>query len=304
MKGKLYSARIMSKLILGFMILTCCAVGSNAALSEEADEPGTVPYNSLYDAAYRVSEYLDDESFDEYLHGDDSLFRRVLSFQDGIRRAEDFRFIPFSCNPTEIIGTTIPEQCLVNYGTEFAEDSSYEIEGEAVVAAEAIQITESFFDLFPVTVAEGRSFTDQDYDFIRSGRIPVILGAAYRDSFHVGDTFEGYYIFDRFTFEVIGFAESGGFFYYSGVRDFVSYDGYMIMPFAAISEDSPFGRIVLLQEICGYMIAENGRESAVEAYLDCLTSAGLRDWIGRIGIYDTSLEQERQRCNAVNRLFQ
>ena len=69
-----------------------------------------------------------------------------------------------------------------------------------------------FAALLVVPVFSGASLVyaeeeDDDYDFLGKGRIPVILGAAYKETFSIGDTFEGYYIFDRFTFEVTGFAE-------------------------------------------------------------------------------------------------
>ena len=66
----------------------------------------------------------------------------------------------------------------------------------------------------------------------------VILGAAYKDTFSVGDTFEGYYISERFTFEITGFAESGNVFYSSAEGRLVPYDRYIIMPFASVYEYS------------------------------------------------------------------
>ena len=178
---------------------------------------------------------------------------------------------------------------MVNYGTEFAGESAYEIEGEPAAAAEAVQVSENFFDLFPVQITEGRGFTDEDYDFLGKGPIPVIMGAAYKESFCVGDRFEGYYILDRFTFEVIGFAESGGAFYSSGDGRPVSFDRYIIMPFASISEDSEISRIILLQQICGLITDEDGREDALKQVNEYLEDSGLRDWIGQLYIMDASL---------------
>ena len=75
---------------------------------------------------------------------------------------------------------------MVNYGTAFAGKSAYEIEGEPEVAAEAVQVTAIFFDLFPVQITEGRGFTDEDYDFLGKDTIPVIMGAAYKGSVSLG----------------------------------------------------------------------------------------------------------------------
>ena len=102
-------------------------------------------------------------------------------------------------------------------------------------------------------------------DFPGKGTIPVIMEAAYTGTFFLGDRFEGYYICDRFTFEVTGFAESGWAFYSGGDGRPVSYDRYIIMPFAFISEDSEISRIILLQQFCGLITDENGRDDALRA---------------------------------------
>ena len=88
---------------------------------------------------------------------------------------------------------------------------------------------------------------------------------------------------------MIGFAESGKAFYSSGDGRPVPYDRYIIMPFASISEDSEMGRIILLQQICGLITDENGRDHALEQVNEWLTEAGLADWIGQFYINDASL---------------
>ena len=105
----------------------------------------------------------------------------------------------------------------------------------------------------------------------------------------MGDRFEGYYICDRFTFEIIGFAESGSAFYSSGDRRPVSYDRYIVMPFASTSEDSEIGRIILLQQFCGLITDENGKDDALKQVNEYLADSGLGDWIGQFYIMDASL---------------
>ena len=106
----------------------------------------------------------------------------------------------------------------------------------------------------------------------------------------LGDRFEGYYIFERFLFEVIGFAESGKTFYSSGDGRPVPFDRYIIMPFASVSEDSEMGRILLLQQICGLITDENGRDHAWKQVNEWLDETGLADWTDQFYMSDASLE--------------
>ena len=261
----------------------------NASCESVFDNKVTLDDLPAYSFTWRMAERLDDSLYDEYRHDDGQLFQSLLGFSKKLRSSGELTFIPYTTNPLELLNRTIPDQCMVNYGTEFAGESAYEIEGEPAVASEAVLVTASFFDLFPVQITEGRGFTDEDYDFLGKGTIPVIMGAAYKGTFSLGDRFEGYYICDRFTFEIIGFAESGSAFYSSGDRRPVSYDRYVIMPFASISEDSEIGRIILLQQFCGLITDENGRDDALKQVNECLADSGLEDWIGQFYIMDASL---------------
>ena len=263
-------------------------IKESQAAKMESDE-ATLSDLPVYSYTWRMAEALDDSSYDEYMHDDGQRFHSLMSFSEKLRSSEELTFTPYTSNLVELLNLTIPDQCMVNYGTEFAGESVYEIEGEPAVAAEAVQVTENFFDLFPLQVAEGRGFTDDDYDYLGKGRIPVILGTTYKETFSIGDTFEGYYIFERFTFEVIGFAEGGRVFYSSGDRMPVSYDRYIIMPFASISEDSEINRIILLQQICGLITDGDGRQEALNQVNELLAETGLKDWIGQIYITDDSL---------------
>ena len=65
-----------------------------------------------------------------------------------------------------------------------------------------------------------------------------MIGNAYRSIFDLGDTFEGYYICERRTFEVIGFAKQGSVFFSKGNDSMTDYEQYIIMPFENMVEDS------------------------------------------------------------------
>ena len=267
------------------ILLCSCAV-------PKGDTDASLEDNPVYSYTYRTSEYLDDNTYDEYMDDDGTLFRCLMDYQKNLQSSSQLTFIPYSNNLVELINVDIPDQCLANYGTQFEEDSRYEYQGESITAAEAIQITDDYFELFPLQIARGRGFEAEDSNYLEIRRIPVILGAAYSDTFRIGDTFEGYYILNRFTFEVMGIAESGSSFYNNSQSRPELYDTYIIMPSARITEDSKISRMILLQETCGYTVAKNGRDAAVSMIEEYLKDAGLAGWISMIKTTDTSLQDK------------
>lgn len=279
--------RIKLPFVFLISIILLSGIPSCGSISDNKEMPDDL---QTYSFTWRMAEWLDDSLYDEYMHDDGQRFQSLLDFSEKLRSSGELTFIPYTTNFVELLNLTIPEQCVVNYGTEFAGESVYDIDGEPAIAAEAIQVTENFFDLFPVQIIEGRGFTDDDYDFLGRGKIPIILGAAYKGAFSLGDRFEGYYIFERFLFEVIGFAESGKTFYSSGDGRPVPFDRYIIMPFASVSEDSEMGRILLLQQICGLITDENGRDHAWKQVNEWLDETGLADWTDQFYMSDASLE--------------
>ena len=278
--------------------LSACSAGRQRTVPDDIEETPTEEAGldkavlsdlPAYSYTWRMAEFLDDSSYDEYMHDDGQRFQDLMSFFEKLRSSEELTFAPCTSNLVELLDLTVPDQCMINYGTEFAEESEYDIDGEPATAVKALQVTDDLFDLFPLQIAEGRKFTDDDYDYLSKGRIPVILGAAYKELFSIGDTFEGYYIFERFTFEVTGFAEKGSCFYSSADSRPIPYDRYIIMPFASVSEDSEAGRIILLQQISGLITDENGKDHALTQVNEWLAESDLKDWIGQINITGNSL---------------
>ena len=283
--GKSTMKKKWIRFVISAVILTAAAAMNGCRKTESTNIPeiperdrAVLPDDPRYKYTYPVTEVLDDEVFDRYLDDDGTLFQKVQAYYKSLSGSEVFTFVPFAANPLELVNTQIPEQCVCNYGTEWEEDSYYEIEGEPAVAAEAVQVSASALDLFPIEIEEGRGFEASDFDYLQDCTIPVILGPACRDTFNVGDTFEGYYILEKFTFEVIGIAENGSAFYRKASSSPAAYDSFIIMPLAGITEDTPLSRRILLQEVCGFITAENGRDEAEAQIQKYLADAGLPDW--------------------------
>ncbi|MCR5060517.1 MAG: ABC transporter permease [Saccharofermentans sp.] len=267
--------------ILLLSVMTVFMYGCDNALSDEQ--------SNEYGNVYEVSEFVPEEQFDAYNSDDGTLFRRLLDYRSRLNDSSEFEFYAYANNFIEAIDIDIPEICIVNYGTEFEADSKYPVNGDNITATEAIQVSENFFDLFPVSITEGRCFQPTDFDCQNSETIPVIMGKAYQESFNPGDTFEGYYILERRTFEVIGFTDEESVFYLRSQNHMESYDHFIIMPFENIGEDSASARSILLQQICGFIVPNGDRDSALQTIQGYLNETGLEDWSEMIVVNKMSL---------------
>lgn len=265
-------------------ILLCGCAGTEKYQAEKQ-----ITNTNKTDNVYKVSEFLDDAQYDEYMNDAGILFGKLKAFQCQLADSSEFAFHAFANNLIEVIDHEIPDECVVNHDTEYEAESGYEMDGERITAAEAIQVSDRFFDLFPLKICEGRSFEPSDFHEWNADAIPVILGSAYRDSFHTGDTFEGYYICERRSFTVIGFTDTASDFYLHGSSRMVPYSRFIIMPFEKIGEDSFSARAILLQQINGFLVTHKGRESAVETIRKYLTESGLANWREAIIVLEKSL---------------
>ena len=250
----------------------------------------------IYQNVFEVSELLDDNTYHEYMNDDGTQFRTVIEYKKQMDNASEFEFFAYSNNFIEMINSDIPDVCVVNHGTDFEADSQYEIDGDRITATEAIQVSENFFDLFPMETDEGRGFILSDFDIDGNGCIPVILGDTYRDTFRLGEVFEGYYICERKAFQVVGFAKPGFRFYSRSKSQTEEFDRYIVMPFPHIPEDTFSGRAILLQQIGGFIRSENNHSAILQSVRQYLANAGLEKWVHMIVVNEKSI---REKMNGV-----
>ena len=286
LRGYMIKKFLILILLLNVMtVLLCGCEGQNESRTEE-----TV-VNENRDI-YEVSEFLDDAQYDAYMNDGGELFSRLQDFHHRMKNSGEFEFYTFANNFIEIINHEVPERCVVNYGTEYADESRYEMNGESITATEAIQVSDNFFTLFPLKISEGRSFEPADFDYLSTDTIPVIMGNAYRDSFRLGDTFEGYYICERRSFNVIGFTDSESDFHLRSNNCMVPYGRFIIMPFENIEEDTYSSRAILLQQTCGFISIHGSRDAALETIREYLTESGLENWQEAIVVNEKSLQEK------------
>ncbi len=73
----------------------------------------------------------------------------------------------------------------------------------------AIQISQNVQKDFALSLQSGRFLSTGDYSSNGTNHIPVLMGYNYLDSFKIGDVFSSDYLFDPYTFNVVGFLENG-----------------------------------------------------------------------------------------------
>ena len=88
------------------------------------------------------------------------------------------------------------------------------------------------FPAFGIEVSEGRLFSDEDLLLYeeQGDFTSVILGAAYRDYYEVGDTIHGWMYTPEANLKVIGFLEEGTLFISPYNDGLTSLDRYIILP--------------------------------------------------------------------------
>lgn len=103
------------------------------------------------------------------------------------------------------------------------------------LAVKAIQISENVIQDFCITVSEGRLYDQGDFMHEQNEAIPVLMGNAYTSLYNVGDTFDFEYLYDDYTFEVIGFLEKGDHVTLGGKSAVL--DTYIVMPSFSIGDN-------------------------------------------------------------------
>lgn len=237
---------------------------------------------------YKLYEFIDDDICNEYMEGDSNGFERLRTFMDKMLNSSEFRYYSYAENMVEIAYVDIPNECTVNYQTEFEAESYYEIEGEDVVCVNAIQISDNYISLFPINVCEGNIFSANDYKYQNAEYIPVLLGKTYQDVFDVGDIFEGYYILERRKFKVIGFVSDSEY-YSTAINRMVSYDNYIIIPFMSVETDSFLARAVLLQQVSGLVEYRGDRKDVMNIIKKYLEESDLETWCDSIAFFQNEI---------------
>lgn len=94
-------------------------------------------------------------------------------------------------------------------------------------AAQCIQVSENVQSIAKLDTLEGRLFEEKDFE-AAGGTLPVLVGYGYQDSMPVGSEFTASYLYQKYTFQVVGILSEGAAI--DALGENLSLDKYIVMP--------------------------------------------------------------------------
>lgn len=160
------------------------------------------------------------------------LQRRVLQIDNGFV----FLTLQHESNPTEMPFTEksihdfnelyqklVSERQLYTYYEIYTQPLF--IEGQQ---CDCVQISSNVLNDFSIKIESGRLFGEQDFLAEENKAIPILIGNALKDEYNLGDTFRATYLYEEYSFEVIGYLQPGMQIRRSSGT--ILLDSYLIMP--------------------------------------------------------------------------
>ena len=173
------------------------------------------------------------------------------------KQQEGFQFVGVSIQPIELVGHWDKPANLVNgYGHKDLRNQKAEFEGKEI---ELTPIDCYQIDKQSQLVLFGRQIFADDAFVQKGDVVPLILGDGFCEYYKVGDTFEFFYLYQKWTGKVTGFLTKEA---ELAMDEFSTYslDHAMVMPFfdqldrnAAMYDDSEFRLLYFLRKNEGYL---------------------------------------------------
>lgn len=278
---KILRKHVLQTIIMTLLAFFClyilgAAIGAKET-SHKAEKKFTETYGEM--TMYNTTEFLSDTVYYNFRNesGREN-YDKLHSFLESLKKNDEFDFVSLSSQFVEITSQPMDEQFLYGYEDGNTAAPQPGPNGETMYETKSLQVSSKFFDTFAVSVAEGRGFEDSDYILNEDGEIPVLLGSAYKDTFSIGDTFDGYYLFEMFKYRVIGFIGDDSFFYNKANNKMTSCERYIILPALYSDKADEFARDLLLDHVYGFVNSSIGYEVTKQKFEDLLSEAGLGNW--------------------------
>jgi len=190
-------------------------------------------FNRIYQnhEMFTIRTDLEDEEFFDALENEDMLTRMGI-FYDTLNQSPDVKFL--SIHHQFISIRNFRGGVTFDYNYEFKhwgyiEVGPYLFEDEWYTDIRTLQMNQQAFEFFDLRISEGEIFSWEDIDY-SNNHIPILLGAEYRDIYHVGDVLEGTFLSVEFQFEVIGFFEANSAIFYFNLPEYYL-DKYIVIPY-------------------------------------------------------------------------
>lgn len=156
---------------------------------------------------------------------------------------------------------------------------------DSCFAIECVQINENIIRDYNLSVSQGKLFSPNDYKYGKGSTIPILLGSYYSTIYNVGDAFCFTYLFDEYTFEVIGFLREGNIIELG--NHIIPLDKYIIMPSFEVDDDIPITngiKIHYANKTSGIVKLDINKTDYFHSFIEPLISsadAGKYSWIAQ-----------------------
>ena len=271
------------KLLIVCMILliACCTYLLGVLISQGKDTKENIEdYQDTYGKKtyYYTTENIPDKIYYEYLAEENRTYiQHVRNFLKKLQNEQDFSYVMIYNQFLEL-EQKVSDIFLDGYEFGDTESSIYQWEGETRYYTKCLQVSDSFFKEYNVEISEGAGFSQEDYILKEERVIPVLLGESYKDFYHVGDTFSGEYLFESFTWKVIGFVDEKTFFYNRATGSFESCERYIIMPAIMTEKTDEFSKLCCICQLSGEIVSDKGYPNVKKRYLELLGEENLQNW--------------------------
>lgn len=206
-----------------------------------------------------IDAYHEPKDFTNFLLKSDSL-SRLKNFYRDLDKSDKLNYLSHFAQPVYINNTKLPEA--LGYGHENGYNTSVIIgdSGKEYMFVKAMQMNYDSYSYFNLDVESGRNF--DMIDFEDDNTMNVILGAAYKGYYQLGDIISlCYYSEKSISVRVIGFLESSSKIYYQEKADHLL-DNYIIMPYINYTnpedmEEEKVQKRIYFAMINGYLITDN-----------------------------------------------
>ena len=263
------------------LLITCCTYLLGVLISQGRDTKENIEaYEDTYGKKtyYYTNENIPDKIYYEYLAEENQTdIQRIQSFLKKLQHEQDFSYVMIYNQFLEL-EQKVPDIFLDGYEFGDTESSIYEWKGETRYYTKCLQVSESFFEEYNVEISEGEGFSQEDYTLKEGKVIPLLLGNAYKDFYQLGDTFSGEYLFEAFTWKVVGFLDEKTFFYNTATGSFESCERYMLMPALTTQGTDEFSKLCGICQLSGEIISDKGYPNVQKRFQELLEEENLQNW--------------------------
>lgn len=178
-----------------------------------------------------VDTMIDPEAFSDFLSSPEAI-QAMARFCDVLTQSEQLTFATTFNQPVPLYNFRGDETFGYTYGTTgMSSNSITDAEGTPMFQVKALQLNQKAFDFYNLGVSQGTTIPWADVDYA-AGTIPVLLGARYATTYHVGDMLQGAYYSDMKNFKVVGFLDESASIWFKGQPD-LTLSSYLVIPYPA-----------------------------------------------------------------------